>query len=170
MMNTQTGAILAGGALLLLGGWGAKRMIDLAAEGKANREKWLPTIRRAEQQYSIPAGLLDRLLAQESRYRTDIITGKTKSRVGALGIAQFMPATARQELGSEAAALDPARAIPGAARYLAKLYKMAGSWQLAVAGYNWGIGNALAARAKSGAGWLATAPRETRDYVGAVYG
>lgn len=162
-MDNKTVMIIAGGALIMLGGWGAKKMIDLAAEGKANREKWLPTIRRAEQQYSIPAGLLDRLLAQESRYRTDIITGKTKSRVGALGIAQFMPATARQELGSEAAALDPAKAIPGAAKYLARLKISTGSWKGAVAAYNWGVGNVT----RKG---IAAAPKETQDYIKAVYG
>lgn len=162
-MDNKTVMIIAGGALILLGGWGAKRMIDLAAEGRANREKWLPLVSKSEQANGIPTGMLDRLLAQESRYRTDIITGAKKSSVGAMGIAQFMPATARQELGSEAAALDPAKAIPGAAKYLARLKISTGSWKGAVAAYNWGVGNVT----RKG---IAAAPKETQDYIKAVYG
>lgn len=113
--------------------------------------------------YGVSPDTLYKLLYQESRFREDIITGKTKSPVGALGIAQFMPATAIQELGSINAALDPKRAIPGAARYLAKLIKATGSVSAGVAAYNWGIGNVQ----RQG---LARAPRETVNYVSAIVG
>lgn len=110
----------------------------------------------------IPPDLLYRLLYQESRFREDIITGATRSPVGALGIAQFMPATAIEWLGSEAAALDPKKAIPGAAKYLAWLIRMfSGNVKAAVAAYNWGIGNVK----KKG---LDNAPQETRNYVAAI--
>lgn len=105
----------------------------------------------------VPVSVLAWLLWKESRYRQDIIDGTTRSRVGALGIAQFMPATARDELGSEAAALDPAQAIPGAARYLARLINKTGSIAGGLAAYNWGIRNVL----KLG---LFNAPSETIDY------
>lgn len=104
-----------------------------------------------------PVDILAWLLWKESRYRPEIINGTKRSAVGALGIAQFMPATAREELGSEAAALDPAKAIPGAARYLMGLYRSAGSWAGALAAYNWGIGNVT----RKG---IANAPAETVDY------
>src|ERR1051325_8934184 len=45
--------------------------------------------------------ILYRLLYQESRFRPEIINGTVRSSTGALGIAQFMPATAREWLGSE---------------------------------------------------------------------
>jgi soluble lytic murein transglycosylase-like protein len=110
----------------------------------------------------IPPDLLYRLLNQESRFRPDIISGATRSRVGALGIAQFMPDTAREWLGSEAAALDPNKAIPGAAKYLAWLIRQfSGNVKAAVAAYNWGIGNVK----KKG---LDNAPLETRNYVAAI--
>lgn len=110
----------------------------------------------------IPATLLYRLLNQESRFRDDIITGKTRSNVGALGIAQFMPATAVEWLGSEDAALDPKKAIPGAAKYLAWLIRrFNGDQTKAVAAYNWGIGNVQ----RKG---LDAAPQETRKYVQAI--
>lgn len=112
---------------------------------------------------NIPPDVLWRLLYTESRFRDDIITGETRSPVGALGIAQFMPATAVEELGSVEAALDPWQAIPGAARYLAKLVRWTGSLDAAVAAYNWGVGNVK----RKG---LANAPQETINYVAAITG
>jgi soluble lytic murein transglycosylase-like protein len=112
----------------------------------------------------IPRDVLYNLLKTESHFREDIITGKVRSRVGALGIAQFMPATAAQELGSVDAALDPNIAIPGAARYLAKLIaQCGGSIPLGVAAYNWGVGNVL----RKG---IDAAPKETQQYVASVAG
>lgn len=115
------------------------------------------TIQAAADSNGVPASILAWLLWKESRYNPQIINGAIRSPTGAMGIAQFMPGTAKEELGSEAAALDPARAIPGAARYLAKLYRSTGTWQGALAAYNWGIGNVQ----RKG---LARAPAETRDY------
>lgn len=111
----------------------------------------------AGNQYGVPVEILSWLLWKESRYNPAIIDGTRRSPVGALGIAQFMPATAVQELGSVDAALDPARAIPGAARYLSKLYRQTGTWSQTLAAYNWGIGNVL----RKG---LDRAPAETRNY------
>lgn len=107
--------------------------------------------------HSVPVMILAWLIWKESRYLPEVISGQRKSRVGALGIAQFMPATAREELGAEAYALDPDHAIPGAARYLAKLYRGTGTWMGALAAYNWGIGNVQ----RKG---LSRAPAETVDY------
>jgi soluble lytic murein transglycosylase-like protein len=106
---------------------------------------------------SVPVSILAWLLWKESRYNPVIIDGTKRSRVGAMGIAQFMPATAVDELGSVEAALNPSLAIHGAARYLAKLYRSAGTWEGALAAYNWGIGNVT----RKG---LAAAPAETVDY------
>jgi Soluble lytic murein transglycosylase and related regulatory proteins (some contain LysM/invasin domains) len=112
----------------------------------------------------IDPGILYRLLRQESHFREDIIFGRVRSPVGALGIAQFMPATAREWLGSEANALMPTIAIPGAARYLRWLSnQFGGDMQKAVAAYNWGIGNVQ----RKG---LGSAPSETRAYVQAITG
>lgn len=116
--------------------------------------KYADAIASSEFKYSLPNELLARLLYQESHYRDDIITGKTRSPVGALGIAQFMPATAR-DMGIDP--LDPFQAIDGAGRYLASLYRQTGSWAKALAAYNWGVGNVQ----RRG---LANAPTETRNY------
>lgn len=105
----------------------------------------------------VPVEIAAWLFWKESRYIPDVIYGRTRSRVGALGIAQFMPATAVERLGSVDAALDPQRAIPGAMSYLRSLYDSTGSWTGALAAYNWGIGNVK----RKG---LAAAPAETTDY------
>lgn len=115
-------------------------------------------ISEAERVRNLPAGMLARLLYQESHYRPDIISGATRSSAGALGIAQFMPATAA-DMGINP--LDPFQAIPAAARYLSQLYRMTGDWSKALAAYNWGVGNVT----RKG---LAAAPSETVTYYSSI--
>lgn len=134
-----------------------------AAVAQAFGTKYDTIIYSAAAANNLDPALLYRLLYEESRFREDIITGKVRSPVGALGIAQFMPATAVEELGSVEAALDPSVAIPGAARYLAKLIRSTGSVSAGVAAYNWGVGNVK----RKG---LANAPTETVNYVKAITG
>ncbi|MCK9991394.1 MAG: hypothetical protein RugAbin2_02408 [Rugosibacter sp.] len=121
-------------------------------------EKYAGMVSAAESRYSLPDGMLARLLWQESRYREDIINGSTRSPVGAMGIAQFMPATAK-EFGIDP--LNPAQAIDAAGKYLSRLYGRFGNWSEALAAYNWGQGNV----ARKG---LAKAPAETRNYFASI--
>lgn len=121
-------------------------------------EKYAGLIAQAELNYGLPTDLLARLLWQECRYREDIITGKVRSPAGAMGIAQFMPATAR-EMGVDP--LNPAQAIDGAARYLARMFRQLGNWTETLAAYNWGIGNVQ----RRG---LDAAPAETRRYYAEI--
>lgn len=120
--------------------------------------KYAGTIAGTEAALNLPADMLARLLYQECRWREDIITGRTTSPAGALGIAQFMPATAA-ELGIDP--LDPAQAIPAAGRYLKTLYLRFGTWTEALAAYNWGQGNV----ARKG---IDAAPLETRNYYSQI--
>jgi hypothetical protein len=153
-----------GGQLVTAGDDSSNVFLDTAEQVKSLVTNW-PTgsdpyqslITDSANSNGVPVSILAWLLWKESRYNPDIISGAKTSPVGAMGIAQFMPATARQELGSEAAALDPGQAIPGAARYLAKLYNTTRSWTGALAAYNWGVGNVT----RKG---LAAAPAETTDY------
>lgn len=116
--------------------------------------RYAATIAAAEQRYAIPQHMLARLLYQECRWREDIITGRLKSSAGAVGIAQFMPATAR-ELGIDP--LNTDQAIDAAGRYLSGLFRKFGTWTQALAAYNWGQGNVQ----RKG---LGAAPLETRNY------
>lgn len=118
------------------------------------------TIAATEQRYNIPQSMLARLLYQECRWRDDIISGRLRSPAGAIGIAQFMPATAR-ELGIDP--LNVAQAIDGAGRYLASLFAKFGTWSQALAAYNWGQGNV----ARRG---LGAAPAETQAYYRDILG
>ncbi len=117
-------------------------------------EKYAGMVAQAEAEYGVPSTMLERLLYQESRYRENIINGTVRSSAGAMGIAQFMPATAAQ-FGIDP--LNPAQAIPAAARYLRQLHRRFGNWTEALAAYNWGQGNV----SRRG---LSSAPRETRNY------
>ncbi len=119
---------------------------------------YLADITAAEQRYGLPPGLLARQLQQESSYKPSIIFGQVKSSAGALGIAQFMPATAA-EMGIDP--LNPSQAIDGAGRYMAQLYARFGDWGQALAAYNWGQGNV----ARKG---LAKAPAETKNYFSSI--
>lgn len=164
--------IIGGLSALLIIGYGGKTVIDL--KNASEIEKTLaPYIADTEKKHGLPEGLLHRLLKQESAYRKDVITGAKRSSVGALGIAQFMPATAKEYLGSVEAALDPMKAIDGAARYLKWLYGYVGKdWKKAVAAYNWGVGNVskfYAGTLKNGKGKIVTAmPTETQKYIKAI--
>lgn len=161
-MNNNT-FILGGIAIMGLIVWGGKSAIDLSTAND-NEKKLAAFIKSTEEKHKIKDGVLHKLLKQESAFRTDVITGAKKSSVGALGIAQFMPATAKEWLGSVNAALEVETAIDGAARYLRWLYVQLGSnWTKAVAAYNWGIGNVK----NKG---LSSAPSETRKYVKKILG
>ena len=100
----------------------------------------------------LPARLLARIAYQESRFRDDIITGKTISEAGAVGMFQIIP-----KWHPDAKPLDWLDSAKYAANYLNALYKQFGDWGYAVAAYNWGQGNLK----KYG---ISKAPKETRDY------
>lgn len=118
-------------------------------------EQYREPIAQAERLHGIPAGMLARLLWQESRFRPDAVNKKS----GAQGIAQFMPETAAW-LGVEP--FNALNAINGAGRYLGMLAKQfGGDWAKALAAYNWGPGNVR----KKG---LAAAPAETRSYYSSI--
>lgn len=95
-------------------------------------------IEQTERKYNIPRDLLARLLYQESRFRQDVITGQNRSTAGAVGIAQFMPATAAE---MHIDRYDPWQSIDGAGAYLKRQYDRFHNWQHALMAYNWGPGN-----------------------------
>lgn len=97
------------------------------------RASYLPHVYAAEAKYALPPGLLDALVWTESRYNPLAV-----SRVGAAGLGQLMPGTAR-ELGVTNR-FDPVANIDGAARYLRKMLDRFGMVHLALAAYNAGPG------------------------------
>lgn len=136
--------------------------------------KYASAIRDAEQRHGIPTDLLARLLYQESRYRADVIAGYKRSPVGALGIAQFMPATAAEYgltlvpftyQGNATQTYDPFASINAAGRYLRVLYNQFGDWRTALTAYNWGPGNVVKWQRDVDARIV---PQETRNYVAQI--
>lgn len=120
-----------------------------------------PLIANAAKQYGIPEDVLTRQLHAESAFNPNAV-----SPAGATGIAQFMPATAK-DMGVNP--LDPASAIPGAAQYVAQnRARYGGDMVKALAAYNWGPGNVDK--------WVAAGadpsklPAETRNYVTKILG
>jgi len=100
---------------------------------------------------------------------------KAYSTSRASGIWQFMPATGKH-FGLDQNLLydgrrDVLAATDAALDYLQKLYNMFGSWELALAAYNWGEGSVGRAIAKNQANGEPTdylslrMPPETRNYV-----
>lgn len=121
------------------------------------KAKLMQTITATETQLGIPAGLLARIAERESHFRPDIISGKTKSSAGAVGLMQLMPQY------FPGAGKSPEADIATAGKELMRLYKVFGDWTKAVAAYNDGEGNIK----KVIAGTKAL-PDETRKYIAAV--
>lgn len=97
------------------------------------------------------------------------------SRVGAVGLWQFMVTTGKR-YGLEVNSLvderrDPIKSSKAAAAYLKSLYTQFGDWTLALAAYNCGPGNVTKAIQRAGGNttdyWqiYPYLPRETRGYV-----
>ena len=106
--------------------------------------------------YDLSPSLIEAMVWQESRWRHDAV-----SPVGARGLAQLMPGTAR-ELGVDAR--DPFANLEGGARYLrAQLDRFDGNLEKALAAYNAGPG-----RVERAGG--VPRIRETQNYVASIMG
>jgi len=126
-----------------------------------DRESYIKKANEVESQYGIPHNLLVGLLKTESAFNKDVISGKRKSSAGAIGIAQFMPNTAK-EFGIDPT--NPIQSIEAAGKYLSNNYKKLGDWDDTLRSYNMGLGGVQ--KWKAGRRNL---PKETQEYVGKVY-
>lgn len=115
-------------------------------------------IGEAAAQYQVPENFFARLIWKESRF-----DHLARSPVGAEGIAQFMPYTAKERGLSDAFNIE--LALPASAAFLKDLHGNFGNWGLAAAAYNAGP-TRLAKWLKNG-GFL---PLETEDYVFSITG
>jgi soluble lytic murein transglycosylase-like protein len=109
----------------------------------------------AARKYGVPVNLFNRLVQQESAWNP-----RARSPVGAIGLAQLMPQTAR---GLGVNPHDPKQNLDGGARYLKQQYRKFGTWRLALAAYNAGPGAVEK--------YAGVPPyRETRNYVKKILG
>ena len=98
-----------------------------------------------------------------------------KSSAKAMGLWQFMPATGKDFRLTQNVFRDERRDVlqstDAALDYLQRLHKQFGSWDLALAAYNWGEGNVSKAQKRNLAAGRPTdylslkMPNETRNYV-----
>jgi soluble lytic murein transglycosylase-like protein len=127
----------------------------LAAE-TAGPALWTAHIARLAQRYDLSPSLLEALVWQESRWNPRAV-----SPVGAKGLAQLMPGTAR-DMGVNPD--DPLANLEGGARYLRLMLNMfGGDLEKALAAYN--AGPARVAKANG-----IPRIRETQNYVSAIMG
>ncbi|AZN64813.1 transglycosylase [Acinetobacter johnsonii] len=131
--------------------WGASESSVLPSYSR-NKNAFDHIIRQAAQTHGVSEGLIKAVMHTESGFNVN-----ARSPVGAQGLMQLMPATARRFNVSNA--YDPQQNINAGAKYLAWLMKrFNGNTSLALAGYNAGEGNVQ----KYGG----IPPfRETQDYV-----
>ncbi len=129
-----------------------ERIVKYSARHRSEYEN---AARNAARRHNIPEDLFLRLVTQESAWNP-----KARSHKGAIGLAQLMPATARQLRVNPH---DPLENLDGGARYLAEQYRTFRSWRLALAAYNAGPG---AVQKHNGV----PPYKETRGYVRAILG
>jgi hypothetical protein len=108
-------------------------------------------IEKAARQYGVEPAIIRAVISVESGGNTSAV-----SPAGAQGLMQLMPGTAR-ELGVRNS-FDPAENIMAGTRYLRQLLdRYRGNTKLALAAYNWGMGN-LEKRPGS-------LPKETQNFI-----
>lgn len=114
--------------------WGSNESSVLPSYSK-NKDAFDGIIQHAANTHGVPAGLIKAVMHTESGFNVN-----ARSPVGAQGLMQLMPATARRFNVSDA--YDPQQNIMAGARYLAWLIKrFNGNMDFALAGYNAGEGN-----------------------------
>lgn len=150
----------------------ARLVVCLAVAGPAtaapakqtapNRESFAAdtcsTIASEAQRNGLPETFFARLIWKESMFDPGAV-----SPVGAQGIAQFMPGTAK--LRGLEDPFDPPKALAASAAYLAELRQTFGNLGLAAAAYNAGE-----EAARGFAAGQRDLPYETQDYVASITG
>lgn len=134
-------------------------LLELARpEPKPTKAEMCRTLADAATTHNLPVGFFVRLIQQESDFDPD-----TVSSAGAQGVAQFMPAVAKEWNLSDP--FDPHAALRASARFLSALREQFGNWGLAAAAYNGGSGRVQKWLDKRG-----KLPKETQDYVKIITG
>lgn len=108
---------------------------EALGKGETIPQAYKEIVQEAANTYGVPVSLISKIIQVESGWNH-----KAKSRVGAMGMMQLMPRTAKA-LGVSNP-YDPGQNIMGGVKYLSSLIKKyKGDMTLAVAAYNAGPGN-----------------------------
>lgn len=133
----------------------------LAQEKTTGRNPYATQMSAAEEKYNLPAGMLSAVARQESGFNPN-----ARSPVGAQGLMQFMPGTAKQYGLSNP--FDPGSSIDASARLFRDLLQQfKGDIPKALAGYNAGPG-AVNRATIGGVFHPEKLPAETQGYIKAI--
>lgn len=136
------------------------QMTTLSSRGNLS---YVSIARQAALAAGISPDLFVRQIQQESGFNPRAV-----SPSGAVGIAQFMPATAAS-MGVNP--YDPTSALYGGARFMANLSaQFGGNYAKALAAYNGGPGTVIHAVNAGGGNWINFLPTESRNYVHIIMG
>jgi membrane-bound lytic murein transglycosylase D len=137
---------------------------DRFHEGLIRAAAWESVISRTLAQHGVPAEI-GALPHVESSFNP-----AAYSRVGAAGLWQFMPSTARRYMRVDSLVderLDPYAASEAAANLMLYNYRLVGTWPLAVTAYNHGPGGLRRAQDELGTSNIAVI---VKRYQGATFG
>ena len=110
---------------------------DFIETGLSTSQKYMPHVEKEFTTFGIPTEIA-KLAFVESSFNL-----AARSKVGASGVFQIMPATGRQYLTVKPhidERNDPVKAGRAAAKLLRLNYRIVGSWPLAITAYNHGVG------------------------------
>lgn len=131
--------------------------------------KYATSITNAAQNANIDPVVLAKIAQTESNFRDDVVSGKTVSSAGAVGIVQMVPKW-HKNVDFERVKKDPAYALNEGAMYFRELLNMyGGDYQKAAAAYNWGPGNLSKLIKDKGDNWKMHLPTETKNYLKKVF-
>jgi membrane-bound lytic murein transglycosylase D len=133
-------------------------------EGLIRAEAWETHIARVLQEHGVPAEIAA-LPHVESSFNP-----AAYSKVGAAGLWQFMPSTAKRFMRVDGVVderLDPYSATDAAANLMLYNYRLLGSWPLAATAYNHGPGGLRRAQDELGTSDIAVI---VKRYQGATFG
>jgi soluble lytic murein transglycosylase-like protein len=124
------------------------------SENPPPKQNFDSIVQKAGEKFGVETSLIRAVIQTESSGNPLAV-----SSAGARGLMQLMPKTAA-ELGVQDS-FDPAENVMGGTRYLRRLLdRYQGDRKLALAAYNWGMGNVETR--------LDSMPRETRNYIAKV--
>jgi LysM repeat protein len=128
-----------------------------------SRSQYVTLARQFATQAGVSPAIFVKQINQESGFNPKALSG-----AGAIGIAQFMPATAA---GLGINPRDPVQSLRGAANLMARYLKQyGGDYAKALAAYNAGAGSVQNAVRRGGANWQQHLPQETKNYIRVILG
>jgi len=133
-----------------------EKQLEVFTSARARQEQYTPLIFAAAEKHDLDPKLIEAVVRTESDFNPQAV-----SSVGAQGLMQLMPGTAA-DLGVSDA-FNPEQNIDGGSRYLKQLLeRYDGDTKLALAAYNWGMGNLERNPERM--------PQETVNYVAKITG